>query len=64
LVQWIQELRRFAYGIKDASLKAPVADDIFNNFKKLTGFEVQDLSQLEQTELKHYFCDAAGLGAL
>ncbi|MEI6804989.1 MAG: transglutaminase domain-containing protein [Myxococcaceae bacterium] len=64
---WIQNLRRMAYGQvfrSDLPLRAQVADDIWKHFDKLTGVSMQHLSQNEWTELKHYYCHAAALGAL
>jgi Mg-chelatase subunit ChlD len=69
LETWIQDLRKAGYtrvlaNDKTLNLRARIADDIFKHFEKLTGVKFNELSQKEQTELKHYYCHAANMGAL
>ncbi len=69
LEKWIQDLRRAGYtdvlaNDKTLGLKARIAHDIFQHFEKITGIKFNELSQKEQTELKHYLCHAASMGPL
>lgn len=64
---WIKKLRGFGYTPvlkNNLILREQLANDISQNFEVLTGINLQQLSQDEQIELKHYFCHAANMGTL
>ncbi len=69
LETWIKELRRAGLtrvlaNDKTLSLKARLADDIFQYFEKLTRIKLNELSQNEQTQFKQYLRDAADMNPL